>query len=120
MWKKNKTTFIPKQGKDLSIANSLRQITIGSLMARLFSADSARSLTCRTNNVASETVEAVINLTILKDGINRAKRGSSRVMVTVDIAKAFDLSHVAIFRSLDNQGLHPHAIKLIMEQYKAS
>jgi hypothetical protein len=54
------------------------------------------------------------NLTILSDGIKRAKRQGGGVVVAVDIANAIDtVLHVSIIACLYRQGLHPHAARLI-------
>lgn len=36
-WKRNRTTLIPKQGKDASDVKNWRPITIGSILSRIFS-----------------------------------------------------------------------------------
>jgi hypothetical protein len=57
-------------------------------------------------------------LTILSDGIRRAKRQGGGVVVAVDIAKASDtVPHASIIACVHQQGLHPHAARLIGNMY---
>ena len=51
-----------------------------------------------------------INLTTLKDGITRVKRGGRGAVVAVDITKAFDtVPHSVFLSTLKERGIRPHS-----------
>nr|ADX60044.1 R2 protein [Reticulitermes urbis] len=123
-WKRNRTVFIPKIGKDLSEVGGWRPLTIGSLLARMYSAFLERRIRRVTSLSSSQrgftNIQGChVNLTILKEGIRQAKVKNGGVIVSVDIEKAFDtIPHSVIFSRLASQGVPPLLRKIISNMYK--
>ncbi|XP_076397895.1 uncharacterized protein LOC143266154 [Megachile rotundata] len=109
-WKQNRTTLIPKVGRDRRDVKNWRPITIGSLVGRLFSGLLDKRLrACITQYPRqkgfSDENGCYINTTTLNCAIRMAKQIGGVVGVT-DIEKAFDtVSHPAISKALQRKGV---------------
>jgi hypothetical protein len=105
-WRRNRVIFIPKRGKDTTLAGSWRPITIASMLARIYSGLLDGRLRGDTRLVSHQRGFTSFNgchanLVILNNVIRRAKSGGGGVVVAVDIAKAFDtVPHASILAAL--------------------
>lgn len=119
-WKRSRTTFIPKRGKDLTQAENWRPITIAPLLARIYSG----LLETRLNRFVSLSARqrgfrpgpgCHLNCTILSELIRLGKK-SRLVGVLLDIRKAFDMvDHRAIDAALAERGV-PRVLRLAVRQ----
>jgi hypothetical protein len=125
-WRQNRVIFIPKRGKDTTLAGSWRPITIVSMLARIYSGLFDGRLRGVTRLIFHQGGFTNLNgchaiLVILNDVIKRAKSGGRGVVVAVGIAKAFDtVPQASILAALRDQGLHPFAADLIGGIYARS
>ncbi|XP_046677300.1 uncharacterized protein LOC124365367 [Homalodisca vitripennis] len=109
-WLRNRTTLIPKPGKDLARPENWKPITIAPLLARIYSAGIEARLTARVSLSDRQRGfrpgnGCLVNCTILDEVIRLGKR-SELVGVQLDVSKAFDtVSHQAIFTVLEAQGV---------------
>lgn len=104
-WLKNRTTLIPKEGKDATKAEKWRSLTISSILARICSScikariETYASLSVRQRGFV-EGKGCFINSTLLDESIHRGKRSSLSV-AQLDLLKAFDMiPHSAIGETL--------------------
>lgn len=117
-WLRNRTTLIPKPGKDLGRPENWRPITIAPLLARVFSAGVEKRLTARvTLNDRQRGFRpgngCLVNCSILDEVIRLGKQ-SELVGVQLDVSKAFDtVSHDAISTVLRAQGV-PNCLQTII------
>lgn len=109
-WKKSRTIFIPKRGRDLARPENWRPITIAPLLARIYSGLlESRLLKCVTLSARQSGFRpgpgCYTNCTILGELLRLGKR-SRLVGVLLDVKKAFDtVSHSAIDAALGQQGV---------------
>lgn len=121
-WKKNSTTMIPKEGKDLNDVGGWRPITIGSLLSRIFSGvlDSKLRSVVKLSKRQKGFVEGhgcFVNARILHDIVKRGKRTSLHAAI-LDISKAFDcVPHGVILDALRDQGIHGRLIEFVQNMY---
>lgn len=123
VWRMNRTTLLPKEGKDPSKATSYRPITISSILSRLYwgvidkRIRASTSLNARQKGFTPE-MGCYNNINILNEVIATAKKTKGVVAIQVDIAKAFDtLPHAAIARALHNKGMPDEIVALVMDSY---
>ncbi|KAG7187545.1 hypothetical protein KM043_018869, partial [Ampulex compressa] len=123
-WKCNRTTLIPKPGKDLSKAENWRPITIGSMVARIFSGIIDNRL--RKHIVQSSRQKGFTNENGCKDNsvlldrtIAQMKTEGGGIITIVDISKAFDtVPHSVIQKSLTRKGAPVLIAKYIRAMYE--
>jgi hypothetical protein len=94
-WKMNRTTLIPKPGKDLNKAENFRLIIIGSILSRIFWGIIDQRL--REQTTFSPRQKGFVhesgcfnNIHIFNELLYKAKRSSGLVAIQLDISKAFD------------------------------
>lgn len=122
-WKINRTTLIPKPKKDLSDARNWRPITIGSLVARLFSATLDKRI--RGVTTLSERQKGFVqedgcknNIRLVETIASKMKADKGGVMCIMDISKAFDtIPHSALGPGLKEKGVPEHMVQLINNMY---
>jgi len=123
-WRYNRTTLIPKEGKDGSKVENYRPITISSLLSRLFwGIVDARlrkvvRLSPRQKGFVAEA-GCFANINLL-DQLNRLmKQRLGGVGIVLDLAKAFDtIPHGAIGRALRRKGVPEPIVGLIESSYR--
>lgn len=122
-FKANRTTLIPKPGKDTKDACNWRPITIGSLIGRLLS--NMIDSRIRDNIVLSDRQKGFMkdngckhNVAIIKSVLDRMKRSKGGVITVVDISKAFDtVPHASLVASLAAKGMPTEVTSFIKEMY---
>lgn len=121
-WLKNRTTLIPKAGKDLAKAENWRPITIAPIAGRIFSgmveARLLRQVTVSERQRGFRPGNGChVNCWILDEVLRQGKR--SRVVgVQLDVSKAFDtVSHAAIAEVLSSHGVSPCLLQVIRRMY---
>lgn len=122
-WKINRTTLIPKAGKDLGDSKNWSPITIGSLMGRIFSS----LIDCRLRDVIENHVRqkgftsengCKQNIILLAEAIQRSKSNNGGVFSILDISKAFDtVPHSAIEAALQRKRIPSRICKYIRSMY---
>ena len=123
-WRRNRTTLIPKAGKDASDPNNYRPITISSLLARLYSGllDSNLRKVVRNHDRQKGFVQesgCAVNCTILDHVLCAARKGQELTLCQLDISKAFDtIPHGAISPALRRAGVPREVAAAIDEMYK--
>ncbi|XP_046686485.1 uncharacterized protein LOC124372162 [Homalodisca vitripennis] len=109
-WQQNRTTLIPKRGKDLHCAANWRPITIAPLAARIFSSAVERRILGQVTLAERQRGfrpgnGCHMNCLLLDQAVRLGKR-IRLVGVLLDVSKAFDtVSHVAIQRVLRSHGV---------------
>ncbi|XP_058810566.1 uncharacterized protein LOC131675565 [Phymastichus coffea] len=122
-WSRNRTTLIPKAGKDLAEVKNWRPITISSLNSRLFSSmldRRIRSVITKTDRQRGFIDEngCYANVNILGAAIQLVKTKGATFSVD-DVAKAFDtVPHSAIVPALMRKGIHRRAAEYIGSMYE--
>ncbi|XP_076230185.1 uncharacterized protein LOC143175332 [Nomia melanderi] len=122
-WKMNRTTLLPKPNKDPKDARNWRPITIGSLVARIFSGTLDQRI--RGITTLSERQKGFIQEDGCKNNIRMVETIASRMKVekggvisVMDISKAFDtIPHSALEPRLREKGIPTHIIQLINNMY---
>lgn len=115
-WKVNRTTLIPKAGKDLTDVKNWRPITVGSLLARIYSAlidGKLRQLVKQSPRQKGFTREDGCrqNILILEQALDEMKSGKGGVTSVLDVSKAFDsVPHAVIRPALRRKGIPDHII----------
>ncbi|KMQ93076.1 r2 protein [Lasius niger] len=121
-WKQNRTTLIPKAGKDPSDVKNWRSITISSMTGRIFSSlldHRIRGVVQQTQRQKGFTSEngCFANTRLLSAVIIEAK-ASRGVFTVLDISKAFDtVPHQAIMVGLERKGIPPTVVNYIINMY---
>lgn len=122
-WKQNRTTLIPKVGRDRKDVKNWRPLTIGSLVGRLFSGLLDKRLRMyiaqypRQKGFSDEN-GCYINTITLNCAIRAAKRAGGIVGIT-DIEKAFDtVPHLAISKALQRKGVPEVVVTYISNMYQ--
>lgn len=122
-WKINRTTLIPKVGKDARDIKNWRPITIGSMMSRIFSSliDSRlRAIVqnhIRQKGFTSEN-GCKQNVVLLAEAIQRCKASKGGVVSILDISKAFDtVPHSAISAALLRKQIPSRIAKYVGKMY---
>lgn len=122
-WRKNRTTLIPKVGKDTCDAKNWRPITISSMLSRIYSAMIERRLrrALKQNERQKGFTEAngcYENIRIFSEAIKMAKKKGGTFSVK-DVAKAFDtVPHAAIAPSLERKGIPKEVASYITSMYE--
>lgn len=122
-WKRNRTTLIPKEGKDLQDARNWRPITIGSMAARVFSAlidQRIRGWVEQTPRQKGFTAEngCSLNISILNEVLAEMKEGSGGVVAVLDVTKAFDtVPHSCLQPALERKGVPGEVSRFIPRMY---
>ena len=122
-WKMNRTTLIPKAGKDAKDIKNWKPITIASMLSRIFSAIIDRRLSASiTQNVRQKGFTSddgcKQNTMIFKEAIEMMKTSKGGISTVVDISKAFDtVPHVMIGAGLRRKGVPEHLTKLVENMY---
>ena len=122
-WKKNRTTLIPKVGRDRSDVRNWRPITIGSLVGRLYSGlldRRLRSVTkqCPRQKGFSDENGCYINVTTFNRCVRLAKESGGIFGIT-DMEKAFDtVPHAAIHKALERKGIPASVASYIGKMYE--
>uniref|UniRef100_A0A1B6DXY6 Reverse transcriptase domain-containing protein n=1 Tax=Clastoptera arizonana TaxID=38151 RepID=A0A1B6DXY6_9HEMI len=124
-FRRNRTTLIPKPGKDLANVENWRPITISSVLARVYSG----LLEGRLRKVVklSERQKGFMpvngcfqNCFIFDEIIRLGKLRDGLAGAQLDISKAFDtLPHGAIEGALSRQGIPRHITAVIMNMYRS-
>jgi Reverse transcriptase (RNA-dependent DNA polymerase) len=122
-WSKNRTTLIPKEGKDPTLTTNYRPITISALLSRLFWGLVDQRL--RTVIVLSPRQKGFVkeagcfnNAHILQETMRRMKESRGGVVVQLDVKKAFDTApHAVITQSLVNKGIPSFVAEFIAKSY---
>ncbi|KAG7196444.1 hypothetical protein KM043_000647 [Ampulex compressa] len=123
-WLVNRTTLIPKVGKDLKDVRNWRPITIGSIISRIFSSliDSrirAAVSQCKRQKGFTKENGCQSNILLLQRSLIEMKNKDGGVVTVIDIAKAFDtIPHAIIKPALMRKGIPYHLILLIEKMYK--
>jgi hypothetical protein len=121
-WRRNRTTMIPKEGKDLSLAEGWRPITVGNILARVFSGvlDQHLRATIRLSTSQRGFVEGngcFTNTRLLDEAIREGKE-SRLCGAILDISKAFDcVPHEAILNALLSKGINEKMVGMIKSMY---
>lgn len=123
MWKRNRTSMIPKEGKDASRAENWRSLTIASILTRLFSTcikariKRKTSLSTRQRGFVQGN-GCYINTLLLDEAIRRGKRRELCV-AQLDISKAFDtVHHTAIWEALLRSNAPRAITNIILDMYR--
>ena len=124
LWLKNRTTLIPKAGKNDEDVKNWRPITVGSMLGRVFSGLVDKNIRAR---IAQDVRQKGFtsddgckhNTMILKEAIVRMKMGEGGVATVVDISKAFDtVPHEMIGSGLRRKGIPEHITGLVEDMYR--
>lgn len=123
-WARNRTTLIPKEGKDTGKATNYRPITIGPLIGRLFwslintRVCSVIKLTPRQKGFVQEA-GCFNNVQALSEVLHRMKTTTGGVAVQLDVSKAFDTApHDAIYTALRNKGIPGFFCRMVAQSYR--
>lgn len=123
-WRRNRTTLIPKEGKDTNRATNYRLLTIGSLLSRLFwgimdeRLRSTIQINPRQKGFVTEA-GCFTNIQILHKLTCQMKEGHGGVGVQLDVSKAFDtILHDAIPVALKRKGIPRPIVDLIVKSYE--
>jgi hypothetical protein len=123
-WKVNRTTLIPKPGKDLNKVENWRPITIGPILDCIFLSVIDGTLRRKMKNNESQkgfTQQngCKQNIELLNTALKTCKIYDGGVFIIVDIAKAFDtVPHKILEPCLRKKGIPTPVIDLINEMYK--
>lgn len=123
-WKINRTTLIPKVGKDLSNISNWRPITISSMLSRAFSAIiDTRLRTFIVQNMRQKGFTSEdgckYNIALFNEAIDQCKLNKGGMFTVVDVSKAFDsIPHSALSSALAKKGVPKLIINLITKMYE--
>lgn len=124
-WSRNRTTLIPKEGKDNTKVVNYRPITISSLLSRLFWGivdQRLRQVIAMNPRQKGFVAEAgcFANVRILDQLSRLMKTESGGVGVVLDVSKAFDtVPHGAIGHALRRKGVPAPLVGLVEKGYRA-
>ncbi|KAL0098730.1 hypothetical protein PUN28_020686 [Cardiocondyla obscurior] len=125
-WKNNRTTLIPKEGKDGTKVTNYRPLTIGSLLSRLFwgildeRLRSVIQMNPRQKGFVSEA-GCYANVRILHELTHQMKKSGGGVGIQLDVSKAFDtVPHEAIPIALKRKGVPAPIVDLIRCSYEGA
>lgn len=122
-WRSNRTTLIPKPGKDAADVKNWRPITISSMLSRLFSSLLDRRLRSALRQNARQkgfTDEngCFANTRLLNVAIRDAKAQGGVVSI-LDVSKAFDtVPHAAVSECLLRKGIPPTVAEYVAGMYR--
>ena len=122
-WKKNRTTLIPKVGRDRGDVKNWRPITIGSLVGRIYSGLLDRRLRsvikqCPRQKGFSDENGCYINVATFNRSVRLAKECGGIFGIT-DMEKAFDtVPHAAIRKALRRKGIPDLVAEYISRMYE--
>lgn len=123
-FKINRTTLIPKQGKDTKYPRNWRPITIGSILGRIFSGGidtrlrGSIELSNRQKGFVREN-GCKHNTVTLSSVLSRMKSSRGGVPTVVDISKAFGtVPHAAIGKALTSKRVPKEVRTYIKEMYE--
>jgi len=122
-WLVNRTTLIPKEGKDASKATNCRPITIGSLLGRVYWGlisdrfTKVIKLSPRQKGFVKEA-GCFNNVHSLSEILRLMSKTRGGVAVQLDVTKAFDTApHSAIKTALRNKGIPGFACDMVVRSY---
>ena len=123
-WRMNRTMLLPKEGKDPSLAENYRPITIASLLSRLYFGILDERLrrvvqfTPRQKGFVNEA-GCFNNVQICNELLRHSKQNAKDlVAVLLDVSKAFDtVPHQAIGAALKRKGLPDHVVRIVEDSY---
>jgi len=123
-WKENRTTMIPKEGKDPRKAANHRPITMSSMIARVFwgiidqRLRAVLKMSPRQKGFVSE-IGCFNNVQLFSEVLRHMKATGGGVAVQIDIKKAFDTApHEAILRALLRKGIPRVLAQYIAQSYE--
>lgn len=123
-WKSNRTTLIPKSGKDTTDVKNWRPITMGSMMGRIFSSiidQRLRKFVKQSPRQKGFNAEdgCSLNILLLNEAIATAKADNGGVVTVLDVAKAFDtVPHQIIKPGLARKAVPTRICDYIESMYK--
>lgn len=123
-WRKNRTTLIPKAGKDCADVRNLRPITIGSIIGRIFSGIlDARLRMFITQSIRQKGFTAEdgckANINLFAGALARMKSSTGGVVTVVDISKAFDtIPHSMLKSCMLRKGVPISVAEFIRKMYE--
>jgi hypothetical protein len=117
VWKKNRTTLIPKTNKSSSQVENWRPITIGPVLGRIFS--SVIDGKIRRGIVLSPSENGCkINIDLLSAALDYSKRDNGGIFTIADISEAFDtIPHSALKPCLERKDVPTPIINVITKMY---
>lgn len=123
VWKSNRTTLIPKSGKNCENVKNWRPITIGSLLGRILSGIIDKRIrryvrfSARQKGFTSED-GCKANINLLRGTLSCMRASSGGVVTVVDISKAFDtVPHSALDKCLLRKGIPAQLASYIKGMY---
>ncbi|CAH2020299.1 unnamed protein product [Acanthoscelides obtectus] len=123
-WRKNRTTLIPKEGKDGMLAENYRPITISSLMSRIYFGIIDSKLRAkarfspRQKGFMNES-GCFNNIHILNELLRHSKAKNGLVVTQLDVSKAFDtVPHQAIGHALRRKGFPEQVVRIVENAYE--
>jgi hypothetical protein len=123
-WRTNRTTLIPKPGKDTSRAENHRPLTIGSLISRIFwgiinqRLREKATFSPREKGFVSEA-GCFDNVHIPNEIISVAKPNEGMIGIQLDVSKAFDtIPHEAIGPALRRQNMPNEICQTITDSHR--
>jgi Reverse transcriptase (RNA-dependent DNA polymerase) len=123
-WLLNRTTLIPKEGKDASLAANCRPITMGSLLGRVFwglMSDRLGKVIVMSPRQKGFVKEAGCfnNVHALSEILRLMRHNHGGVVVQLDVKKAFDTApHDAIGTALRNKGIPGFICDMVTRSYQ--
>lgn len=123
-WRRNRTTLIPKEGKDSTKVINYRPLTISSLLSRLFWGimdERLRSVVRIDPRQKGFVAEAgcFANVQILHELTCHMKQTRGGVGIQLDVSKAFDtVPHDAMPGALRRKGIPEPIVDLICSSYR--
>lgn len=123
-WRKNRTTLIPKTGKDCADVRNLRPITIGSIIGRIFSGildARLRTFVTQSSRQKGFTAEdgCKANINLLAGALARMKAFAGGIVTVVDISKAFDtIPHSMLKSCILRKGVPTPVAEFIRKMYE--
>jgi hypothetical protein len=122
-WRRNRTTLIPKPGKDPNLAANYRPITVSSMISRIYSGildGKLRSLVVLDKRQKGFVAESgcAVNCLILDTALRLARQGRVLVISQLNIRKAFDtVPHQGLVPELVRAGCPGELAEVIAEMY---
>ena len=123
-WRKNRTTLIPKDGKDGALAENYRPITISSILSRIYfgiideKLRSKARFSPRQKGFMNES-GCFNNVHILNELLRHSKAKKGLVVTQLDVSKAFDtVPHNALGYALRRKGFPEQVVRIVENAYE--
>nr|CAI5866823.1 unnamed protein product [Callosobruchus analis] len=123
-WRKNRTTLIPKEGKDGALAESYRPITISSILSRIYFGILDKKLrekarfSPRQKGFMNES-GCFNNVHILNELLRHSKVKNGLVVTQLDVSKAFDtVPHNVLGHALRRKGFPEQVVRIVENAYE--